>query len=50
MVKKWGVNYEAMAKDPDNIYQNTAKQFERKIKTFQRSKAYADVVGEAMET
>jgi hypothetical protein len=38
-----------MARDHDNIYQNTAKQFERKIKTFQRSKAYNEVVGDQME-
>ncbi|KAI6190329.1 Nucleolar protein 16 [Aphelenchoides bicaudatus] len=49
MVKKHGLDYEAMAKDRDNIYQNTSKQFERKIKTFQKSKAYHDVVVKAME-
>jgi hypothetical protein len=39
-----------MARDRDNIYQNTAKQFERKIKTFERSKAYSEVVEDQMET
>lgn len=64
MVKKHGLDYEvrlfpfdicsllslqAMARDHDNIYQNTAKQFERKIKTFKRSKAYHEVAGQHME-
>ncbi|KAI6220863.1 Nucleolar protein 16 [Aphelenchoides fujianensis] len=46
MVAKHGLDYEAMAKDRDNIYQNTAKQLERKIATFKRYVAATS----AMET
>jgi uncharacterized protein (DUF305 family) len=49
LIQKHGLDYEAMARDHENIFQNTAKQLERKIKTFQRSTAYKDVVGEQME-
>ncbi|CAD5232568.1 unnamed protein product [Bursaphelenchus xylophilus] len=49
MIQKHGVDFEAMARDHENIYQNTAKQIQRKIELFKKSQAYKEVVGEAME-
>ena len=40
MIRRHGDDYEAMARDHLNIYQDTAKQIERKIATFKRSKVY----------
>ncbi|CAD5223015.1 unnamed protein product [Bursaphelenchus okinawaensis] len=47
MIKKHGLDYAAMARDHENIYQSTPKQIERKIELFKKSKAYQQV--EAME-
>lgn len=44
MIRRHGDDYNAMARDHLNIYQDTAKQIERKIATFKRSKIYKKLV------
>ncbi|KAE9547178.1 hypothetical protein FO519_009611 [Halicephalobus sp. NKZ332] len=46
MIRRHGDDYAAMARDHLNIYQDTAKQIERKIATFKRSKTYKKLTEE----
>uniref|UniRef100_A0A915ENK6 Nucleolar protein 16 n=1 Tax=Ditylenchus dipsaci TaxID=166011 RepID=A0A915ENK6_9BILA len=40
MTERHGLEFEAMARSSDNIWQYTAKQIQRKVSTFKKSSAY----------
>ncbi|KAK0417529.1 hypothetical protein QR680_013062 [Steinernema hermaphroditum] len=44
MIEAHGLDFEAMARDPVNVNQLTAKQIERRINTFKRSFRFKDTV------
>uniref|UniRef100_A0A914QQT0 Nucleolar protein 16 n=2 Tax=Panagrolaimus TaxID=55784 RepID=A0A914QQT0_9BILA len=46
MLRRHGEDYDAMARDHLNIYQNSAAQIKRKLETFKRSKAYTQAAAE----
>uniref|UniRef100_A0A0N5AYQ6 Nucleolar protein 16 n=1 Tax=Syphacia muris TaxID=451379 RepID=A0A0N5AYQ6_9BILA len=47
LIKRYGDDYEAMSRDPKNIYQNTPQQIQRKIRIFKRSPEYRNYFNDA---
>ncbi|KAI1721585.1 ribosome biogenesis protein nop16 domain-containing protein [Ditylenchus destructor] len=50
MIDKHGLNYKAMARDSENIWQHTPKQIQRKIETFKKSSIFKNTEPVEMET
>uniref|UniRef100_A0AC34QNV4 Nucleolar protein 16 n=1 Tax=Panagrolaimus sp. JU765 TaxID=591449 RepID=A0AC34QNV4_9BILA len=46
MIRRHGMDFEAMARDQLNIFQNTAKQLKRKIEVFKRSQKFKKICGD----
>ncbi|KAI1728968.1 ribosome biogenesis protein nop16 domain-containing protein [Ditylenchus destructor] len=50
MIEKHGLNYKAMARDSENIWQHSPKQIQRKIKAFKKSSVFKNTELVEMET
>ncbi|MFH4976793.1 hypothetical protein AB6A40_003502 [Gnathostoma spinigerum] len=50
MVGKYGEDYEAMARDPKNMWQDTPKQIKRKIGVLKRNPVYQKLVNGAVSS